>query len=94
MAIVQYYKAHNKNEKPESIEGKHRYNLESNLNFSLEDDDFELCIEECSEDYYDNHDGWEDRFPCFFMLWIDNEYLGMFEAELEFEPTFTVRKVE
>lgn len=93
MAIVQYYCAYDRNEKPESVNEYCRYELEDDHNFNIEDDDFEFCIETCAEDYYNNHDGWEDGFPCFLMLWIDNEYLGMFEVELEHEPTFSANKV-
>lgn len=96
MAIVEYCTAYSKDENPDSVKASNRYKLDKNHNYDATDDDidFELCIEECADDYFDNHDGWESKWPCLFMLWIDNQYLGMFEVELEHQPTFSANKVE
>ncbi|GLX62269.1 hypothetical protein ABN125_09585 [Proteus terrae] len=93
MAIVQFYTTRSKDETPSQITNNLRYELPDDHNFSA-DDDLESCIEACAEYYHADCDGWESRFPCLFMLWIDDEYLGIFEVKREFEPTFSAQKVE
>ncbi|MEQ5622489.1 hypothetical protein AB7Y04_00850 [Providencia rettgeri] len=93
MAIIQFYIADSKDEDPSEITNNLRYELPGDHNFSA-DDDLDSCIEECAEYYHHDCDGWESRFPCLFMLWIDDEYLGIFEVEREFEPVFSAKKVE
>ncbi|MHA6283736.1 hypothetical protein ACX3SL_11410 [Morganella morganii] len=93
MAIVQYYVACKKDEDPASVTENLRCELSDDHNFSADDDDFEFCIETCAEDFHDRCDGWERHWPLLFMLWIDGKYIGMFEVEREYEPTFSVNKV-
>lgn len=93
MAIVQFYIAGRKDENPSEITNNLRYELPDDHNFSA-DDDLDSCIETCAEYYHDNCDGWEDQWPLLFMLWIEDQYLGTFEIERDFEPVFSANKVE
>lgn len=93
MAIVQFYIAGRKDENPSEITNNLRYELPDDHNFSA-DDDLDSCIEACAEYYHDNCDGWEDQWPLLFMLWIEDQYLGTFEIERDFEPVFSANKVE
>ncbi|MBI6529027.1 hypothetical protein JEP40_07860 [Proteus vulgaris] len=94
MAIVQFYIAGGRGKDPSEITNNLRYELLDDHNFSADDDDFEFCIEECAEYYHDDCDGWEDKWPLLFMLWIDDQYLGTFEVEREFDPVFSANKVK
>lgn len=93
MAIIQFCIADSKDEDPSGISEDNLYELPDDHNFSA-DDDLDSCIEACAEYYHSDCDGWEDRWPLLFMLWIDDQYLGMFEVEREFDPTFSANKVE
>ncbi|MGO2106290.1 MAG: hypothetical protein ACTH3P_12830 [Proteus vulgaris] len=93
MAIVQFYIADSKDENPSEITNDLRYELPDDHNFSA-DDDFDSCIETCAEYYHADCDGWEDQWPLLFMLWIDDQYLGTFEAVRDFDPVFSAYKVE
>lgn len=92
MAIVQFYIAVSKDEDPSEITNNLRYELPDDHNLSA-DDDLDSCIELCAECYHADCDGWEDQWPLLFMLWIDDQYLGMFEVEREFDPIFSANKV-
>ncbi|OWO78681.1 hypothetical protein B5C26_23605 [Photorhabdus luminescens] len=50
--------------------------------------------EECAEDYFDNHDGWDDIWPLDIYIWIDNESVGKFTVNIEMEPAFSAKKVD
>lgn len=93
MSIVQFYIADSKDENTSEITNNLRYELPDDHNFSA-DDDLDSCIETCAEYYHDNCDGWEDQWPLLFMLWIEDQYLGTFEIERDFEPVFSANKVE
>lgn len=93
MAIVQFYTTRSKDETPSQITNNLRYELPDDHNFSA-DDDLESCIEACAEYYHADCDGCEDQWPLLFMLWIDDQYLGTFEVEREFDPVFSASKVE
>ncbi|EPO8032184.1 TPA: hypothetical protein ACKRKK_002455 [Proteus mirabilis] len=94
MAIVQFYIAGGRGEDPSQITNNLRYEIPDDHNFSSDDDDFKFCIEACAEYYHDDCDGCEDRWPLLFMLWIDDQYLGTFEVEREYDPVFSANKVE
>ncbi|MEX6205826.1 hypothetical protein AB6G04_03305 [Proteus mirabilis] len=93
MAIVQFYTTRRKDENPSKITNNLRYELPDDHNFSA-DDDLDSCIEVCAEYYHADCDGWEDQWPLLFMLWIDDQYLGTFEVERDFDPVFSANKVE
>ncbi|EMI5436568.1 TPA: hypothetical protein SMV41_000466 [Proteus mirabilis] len=93
MAIVQFYTTRSKDENPSEITNNLRYELPDDHNFSA-DDDLDSCIEACAEYYHADCEGCEDRWPLLFMLWIDDQYLGTFEVEREFDPVFSANKVE
>lgn len=92
MAIVQFYIADSKDEASSEITNNLRYQLPDDHDFNA-GDDLESCIEACAEYYHSDCDGWEDKFPLLFMLWIDDQYLGTFEVEREFDPVFSAKKV-
>ena len=52
-------------------------------------------IEECAEQYFNEHDGWEAGWPLEFRLhnWKTNEVIARLKVELEFEPAFTANIV-
>jgi len=57
----------------------------------------EWLVQEISEHYFYNRDGWEIentwRGGITIALWDDNKkFVGKFESMLEYEPTFIVRK--
>ncbi|HEK3121732.1 TPA: hypothetical protein SMV36_000462 [Proteus mirabilis] len=93
MAIVQFYIAGGRGEDPSGISEDNLYELPDDHNFSA-DDDLDSCIEACAEYYHADCDGWEDKWPLLFMLWIDDQYLGAFEVEYEYDPVFSANKVE
>ncbi|WP_275348914.1 hypothetical protein [Proteus mirabilis] len=93
MAVVQFYIAGGRGEDPSGISEDNLYELPSDHNFSA-DDDLDSCIGACAEYYHADCDGCEDQWPLLFMLWIDDEYLGTFEVEREFDPVFSANKVE
>lgn len=59
----------------------------------------EWLIQEISEHYFYNHDGWEIestwRGGITIALWDDNrKFVGKFVSELEYQPTFIVHKAK
>lgn len=64
-----------------------RYEIEvkyPKLDYSIED-----VAEEASEDFFDNHDGWETTWPVTLYIWNDKgEYLGASVVNVEYSPSF------
>ena len=52
-------------------------------------DDPEYMAEDAADHFYANNDGWESSWPVFFELYGDGVSLGVFEVDLEFNPTFS-----
>jgi hypothetical protein len=51
--------------------------------------DREYIAELCAESFYNNHDGWECKWPVFITLWADAETnLGTHMVEMEAVPHF------
>lgn len=65
-------------------------------NFYLEDKwELEMAAQDCANDFWSNHDGWECSWPMNFTLYApDGVALGTFEIEQEVEPVFSARRVE
>ncbi|MDX7989189.1 hypothetical protein FE392_18050 [Xenorhabdus sp. 12] len=61
--------------------------------FELENTGWEgyprYLAEECAEDYYSNHDGWERNWPITIHVFSDGNHIGEFSVELESEPVFS-----
>jgi hypothetical protein len=58
-------------------------------------DDPLLVAEAAADDYFDEHDGWESRWPLVFRLFTeDGEEVGDFLVELEARPHFSAGRVE
>lgn len=67
---------------------KDAYELTSKVNWDW--DDIDWIAEECAQDYFDNHDGWEAAWPVTFKIFDElGEIKGVFLVELENTPTFT-----
>lgn len=47
------------------------------------------AAEEAAEDYFYNHDGWEDGWPIQLELYIDCKSIGMFTVDYESRPVFS-----
>lgn len=62
--------------------------------FDWDEDDACLLAEECAQDYYDHHDGWESKWPLDIEVFRNNESLGLFTVEQDIEPVFSVSKKE
>ena len=94
MAIVQYYTHADLVDEAEysQIDDDDKYTLsEPEIEYSHDDTGFDLrtCAQECAGDYHNHHDGWEDGWPIYFILWIDGVCKGKFFVEREYEPAFT-----
>lgn len=59
---------------------------------STDDWEYELMVQDAAEDYWDNHDGWEDCWPLNIELFVDGSSVGAFEVVMEIEPTFSASK--
>ncbi|MFP8522818.1 hypothetical protein [Klebsiella oxytoca] len=59
---------------------------------STDDWEFEMMAQDAAEDYWDNHDGWESRWPLDIELFVDGGSAGVFEVAMEMEPTFSASK--
>ncbi|HED2741838.1 TPA: hypothetical protein R4Z60_006304 [Klebsiella michiganensis] len=51
-------------------------------------------VQDAAEDYWENHDGWEDHWPLNIELFVDGKSVGLFEVVMEMEPTFSASKQE
>ena len=59
-------------------------------------DEYDLMdiAEESAQDYYNNHDGWENVWPCSFEIIINDESIGMFQVDSEPIPVFCAYKIK
>jgi hypothetical protein len=55
---------------------------------SFEFEDGELLAEMAAEDFHTTQDGWECKWPIAFTIYRDDEVLGVFDVELDVEPSF------
>lgn len=69
-----------------TTEGSGPYSIKMNIDIS---DDLEWIAQECAEDFHNEHDGWESRWPRNFTLLDDSgNELGTFKVDREYEPSF------
>lgn len=61
---------------------------------STDDWEYEQMAQDAAEDYWENHDGWEDHWPLNIELFVDCKSIGVFEVVMEMEPTFSASKQE
>lgn len=69
-----------------------RYKLSLNSTFPLVMHDIGMVCDECAEDYWDNHDGSEARWPLEFQIFETEESenpIAIFEVDMEAIPTFS-----
>lgn len=59
---------------------------------STDDWEYEQMVQDAAEDYWENHDGWEDHWPLNIELFVDGKSVGLFEVVMEMEPTFSASK--
>lgn len=76
---------------PESCtESRYKFSLKSG--FPLAMHDLWVICDECAEDYWSNHDGWEARWPLEFQIFETEESenpIATFEVDMEAIPTFS-----
>ncbi len=51
--------------------------------------DIEDIAAECAEQYWNDHDGWDRKWPITFSIFKDAILLGYVEVEMEMEPMFS-----
>lgn len=73
---------------------KYPFNAESiDSIWDLDDDELEETAAEAASDYFDNHDGWESKWPLTFELFLDGKSLGTFRVKQETMPVFRAEKL-
>jgi len=66
------------------------YEIDVNSIWSNPDSILEDIAEESAEDYFKNHDGWEDQWPLtFYIKGEANNILGAVNVYLDYDPIFT-----
>ena len=56
-------------------------------------DAIDWLVTDIAKDFYGEHDGWECSWPLKFSVWDENKnFKGHFEVDVEYEPTFYLRK--
>lgn len=72
-----------------------KYKYTAVREYDLDDPyDLETIVEECADDYWSNHDGWEHRSwsegssTLTFTIWVDDERSVDFDVSIDFTPTF------
>ena len=55
---------------------------------SWDNEDLEYVAEDAAKHYYDDCGGFESTWPIKFMIFENDEKLGVFEVNLEYDPTF------
>lgn len=56
------------------------------------EDDIEEMAEAAAQDYWSNHDGFEERWPLTFEILLpDGGLIGSAEVEMDTEPVFTAK---
>ena len=68
--------------------GGHKFKF--NTTWIVEYDDH--IAEETANDYFNNHDGWEDSWPIRIELFIESKSIGVYSVELEHQPIFSACK--
>lgn len=66
-----------------------------NFEHDMEPNDLWLdsIVVDCAQDYHDNHDGWDSRWPLIIYLFTFNgDFLGKFKVEKESQPCFYASK--
>ncbi|PHM46550.1 hypothetical protein [Xenorhabdus miraniensis] len=67
-----------------------RYELE---NPTWDDSYPDYLAEECANDYYANHDGWEDYWPIEITVFNDGESIGTFSIKLKYDHVFSATRM-
>ncbi|HGJ5858500.1 MAG TPA: hypothetical protein ACHBX6_02050 [Arsenophonus nasoniae] len=66
---------------------------EFNIN-NFNNEYLDIAAQECAENFYDNHDGWESNWPLVIRIFVDNKIIGDFKVEMEFWPSFSTQKIK
>jgi len=58
--------------------------------------DFDMIASDCGEDYYSQHDGWENSWPLVISLHTDegSPEVARFSVDMEAVPQFSSREIE
>ena len=69
----------------------HELELEKEWVGSVDDlkDDIEEIAQECAEQDWNDHDGWESSWPKTFSIFADGDLLGFVNVDMEMEPVFS-----
>ncbi|WP_370242834.1 hypothetical protein [Marisediminitalea sp.] len=54
----------------------------------------ESLAEEMALEYYTDHDGWESTWPMHLHIYQDDQLLGTFKMEIDYDPTFTATEAD
>lgn len=79
------------------IDPTYRFSYESSSNYDLGTEyECEALLEECADNYWRDHDGWESSWPHTFILYKDQDgpEIGRFTVEMEAEPRFYATSIE
>jgi hypothetical protein len=70
-------------------DGEYRYRLQTVFRDASDQ------AADAGEDYWNNHDGWESKWPLTFFIYEseDGPPVGAFEVEMETVPQFSVREL-
>ena len=60
------------------------YTIETNW----DKDELEYIAEAAAEDFHDNHDGWDHKWPLEFVIADETGQLGIFKVYIEARPEF------
>ncbi|EKS29278.1 hypothetical protein [Afipia felis] len=69
-----------------------RYDFKSNFTSDTETGKGWLA-ESAAEDFYNEHDGWEARWPLEFSIYEGETFLGCFSVDMESQPHFYSSRV-
>ena len=74
---------------------KYKYQVDrDSLQFAFDiessNDDVEEIAQEAADDFFSDHDGWENKWPCDFYIYsADGLLLGACKVEMEMTPYFS-----
>lgn len=95
---MKYYYYCNSWEQLDPTGDEHLFEVEHRKVDDIDDWEWESLAEECAEDYLHNHDGWEHTSwhmdPMEFWIYDENKkFIGKFDVQLEYNPSFYARRV-
>lgn len=73
----------------------HELELQQEWVGTVEDlkEEIEDIAQECAEQDWNDHDGWESKWPKTFSIFSDGELLGFVKVGMEMEPSFSATHI-